>query len=203
MSLDSSLFTSTKEFCFFRSGYEPKLLVRRPLVLPWLVGWSYAWCWREATEVQRVRPCSGVPSPSCFTLPGPPPSYPPGCYVYTPYPFNTHIPPSNVFILLHMFCKSPTKVPFPSLLWEARSTILLCIPSQWENADAWQVAPKTPTEKKEYLENVLRIGANAKAQESQDRHVTSKCTANHSSDSLTIRHTSMETASPHLFIFCV
>ena len=113
----------------------------------------------------------------------------------------SHIPPSNVFILLHMYCKSPTTVLFPSLLREA-STILLRVPSQWENADAWQVAPKTPTEK-EYLENILRIGANAKAQESQDRHVISKCTANHSSDSLTVRHTSMETASPHLFIFCV
>ena len=47
----------------------------------------------------------------------------------------SHIPPSNVFILFHMYCKSPTTVLSPSLLWEA-STILLRVPSQRENADA-------------------------------------------------------------------
>ena len=139
----------------------------------------------------------------CFTLPGPPPSYPPSCCVYTLYIFNSHIPPSNVFILLPLYVRTLRQSLSPPCLQEARSTILLHVPSQRENGDAWQVVPKTPTEKKQYLENVLRIGANAKAQESQDRYVTSKCTANHSSDSLTIRYTSMETASPHLFIFCV
>lgn len=157
----------------------------------------------EAAEVQSQAMLWAPLTLLCFTLPGPPPSYPPSCYVYTLYIFNSHIPPSNVFILLHMSCKNPTTVPFPSLFTGSQSTILPRVPSQRENGAAWQVAPKTPTEKKQYLENVLRTGANAKAQESQDRHVTSKCTANHSSDSLTIRYTSMETASPHLFIFCV
>ena len=50
----------------------------------------------------------------CFTLPGSPPSYPPSCHVYTLYIFNSHIPPSNVSILLPLYCKNPTTVfPLP------------------------------------------------------------------------------------------
>lgn len=56
-----------KNLFFFRSGYEPKLLVRRPLALPWLVGWSYGWCWGKPQRC-RVRPCSGVPSSSSVSL---------------------------------------------------------------------------------------------------------------------------------------
>ena len=50
----------------------------------------------------------------------------------------------------------------PSCLQEARRTILPRVPSQRENGDDWHVAPKTPTEKKEYLEKVLKIRADAK-----------------------------------------
>lgn len=84
----------------------------------------------------------------------------------------------------------------PSCLQEARRTALPRVPSQREKGDDWQVAPKTPTEKKEYSGKVLRIRANAKPR----RH---KGTANLSLDFLTIKYTAIETVSPHLFSFCV
>lgn len=158
----------------------------------------------EAAEVQRARSYSGVPSPSSVSLfldAHPRILQAAVCTLCISLTHAFHLP----MFLFYFPCTVRTlrQSLSPPCLQEARSAILSHVPSQRENGDAWQVAPKTHTEKKQYLENVLRIEANAKAQESQDRHVTSKRTANHSSDSLTIRYTSMETASPHLFIFCV